>query len=189
MLFFLRPASFRRLKSKKHSSWPLTREPRRGHSLSQSKDFYEEIRIRVFRPPPSIPMESLTTIVAENLQINAVYTFGHKNPADVEGGYFVFVRVPALPRVPRAQGAPICSFRSLDFSSSGGKGSADPHSTEGDHREQMGGTRSPPWCSYTQMRAEDSHPQVQPALSSSSARVRHQITSFDAQDHETDCSR
>jgi len=63
--------------------------------LSQSKDFYEEFRIRVFRPPPSIPMESPTTIVADNLQINAVYTFGHKNPADVEGGYFVFVRVPA----------------------------------------------------------------------------------------------
>ena len=107
--------------NKKHSSWPLTGEPRRGHSLSQSKDFYEEIRIRVFRPPPSIPMESPTTIVADNLQINAVYTLGHKNPADVEGGYFVFVRVPALPRAPRAQGALICSFRSLDFSSSGGR--------------------------------------------------------------------
>ena len=43
-------------------------------------------------------MESPTTIVADNLPINAVYTFGHKNPADVEGGYFVGSRPFPGPR-------------------------------------------------------------------------------------------
>ena len=70
---------------------------KQGHSQSLSVNSYEEIRSRVlWRSRPS-SLDGHTTIVAESLPINALYTLDHKDPLDDEGGHHIYVRIPAPP--------------------------------------------------------------------------------------------
>ena len=68
---------------------------RRSQSLSANS--YEEIRRRVLWRSRPNSLGDHTTIVAESLPINALYTLDHKDPLDDEGGHHIYVRIPAPP--------------------------------------------------------------------------------------------
>ena len=70
---------------------------KQGHSQSLSVNSYEEIRRRVLWRSRPNSLDDHTTIVAESLPINALYTLDHKDPLDDEGGHHIYVRIPAPP--------------------------------------------------------------------------------------------
>ena len=70
---------------------------KQGRSQSLSVNSYEEIRRRVLWRSRPNSLDGHTTIVAESLPINALYTLDHKDPLDDEGGHHIYVRIPAPP--------------------------------------------------------------------------------------------
>ena len=124
--------------------------------------------------------------------MTALYTLVHKDPLDDEGGYHIYVRIPAppppvvpLPHRPKGARFHIRASRSLDFSFLGGMGFADLQSSGDGFRARVIRRGRPGWCYYTLRRAGENHPQAHTVIAASATGAHHKLTNSQIQKHET----